>query len=311
MTDRSNPHIRSNRAVLAQAERQALEWIARRLPDAITPDLLSAFGLFSIACAGLAFASFQWTERAAAAGVVAALIANWFGDSLDGTVARVRGIERPRYGYYVDHVIDLAGTVLLFIGIAYSGLMTPLLAVVLLAAYLLVSAETYLATHATSVFRMSFFGIGPTELRLLFVAGAVKGAGGATVAIGGLGSVKLFDAGAIIAIGGLAAAFIVSAVGNARVLYLAEPVQRRADPGGPEGLHADPSPHHGQNLPSAQSDIEPAHRDSGSFQTMAKGSRQAPCPRRVSVYADRVWLNRHRGAVNRQHDTLDDHPHHA
>ena len=227
MTERSNPHIRSNRAVLARVERHALEWIARRLPEAMTPDLLSALGLVAMAGAGLAFASFQWADRgAAAAGVVAALFANWFGDSLDGTVARVRGIERPRYGYYVDHVIDLAGSAFLFTGIAYSGLMSPLLAVVLLSAYLLVSAEMYLATHATGVFQMSCFGLGPTELRLLLAAGAVKAAGSATVEIGGLGSVKLFDTAAIIAIGGLAAAFVVAAIGNARVLYLAEPVQR-------------------------------------------------------------------------------------
>ena len=226
MTDRSNPHIRLNRAVLARVERHALEWIARRLPEAMTPDVLSVLGLVAMAGAGLAFASFQWADRGAAAGVVAALFANWFGDSLDGTVARVRGIERPRYGYYVDHVIDLAGSAFLFTGIAYSGLMSPLLAVVLLSAYLLVSAERYLATHATGVFRMSCFGLGPTELRLLLAAGAVKAAGSATVEIGGLGSVKLFDTAGIIAIGGLAAAFIVAAIGNARVLYLAEPVQR-------------------------------------------------------------------------------------
>jgi archaetidylinositol phosphate synthase len=224
MTDRSNPHSRVNRAVLARAERHALEWIARRLPEAITPDLLSALGLFSMACAGLAFAAFQWADRAAAAGVVAALFANWLGDSLDGTVARVRGIERPRYGYYIDHVIDLAGAAFLFIGIACSGLMSPLIAVALLAAYLLVSAETYLATHATGVFRMSFFGFGPTELRLVLAAGAIKAAGSASITIGGLGSVQLFDAAAIVAIGGLAAAFVVSAVGNARSLSLAEPV---------------------------------------------------------------------------------------
>ena len=229
MTHRSNPHTRSNRAVLAQAERHALEWIARRLPEAITPDRLSGLGLFSMACAGLAFAAFPWADRAAAACVVGSLFANWLGDSLDGTVARVRGIERPRYGYYVDHVIDLAGAACLFAGIACSGLMSPLLAVMLLAAYLLVSAETYLATHATGVFRMSFLGFGPTEMRLLLAGGAVKAAGDASVAIVGLGSVKLFDAGATIAIGGLAAAFIVLAVGNGRALYLAEPVPRRED----------------------------------------------------------------------------------
>jgi archaetidylinositol phosphate synthase len=311
MTDRSNSHIRLNRGVLAQVERRALEWIARRLPEAITPDLLSALGLVSMACTGLAFASFQWADRAAAAGVVAALIANWVGDSLDGTVARVRGIERPRYGYYVDHVIDLTGTAFLFTGLAYSGLMNPLLAVALFSAYLLVSAEMYLATHSTGVFRMSCFGIGATELRLLLAAGAVKAAGGASVVIGGLGSVKLFDAAATIGIGGLAAAFIVMAIGNAHALYLAEPVQRRATPGGPEGPHYDRSRNHHPSEPSAPSVIEPSHRDPSSFQTTAKGGRQPSRPRRVAMYADSVWLNRHGRAVNRQHDTLDDHPHHA
>jgi phosphatidylglycerophosphate synthase len=233
MTDASNRHVRLNQGVLARAERQALEWMARRLPDAITPDHLSGLGLASMAFAGLAFAAFQWNGRLGAVAVVAALTANWLGDSLDGTLARVRRTERPRYGYYVDHVIDLAGTAFLFAGIASSGLMTPLIAVALLAAYLLVSAETYLATHATGVFRMSFFGFGPTELRLVLAAGAVRAAtGGASISISGLGSMQLFDAGAIVAIGGLAAAFVVSAAGNMRALYLAEPVGRapgRAD----------------------------------------------------------------------------------
>jgi archaetidylinositol phosphate synthase len=227
MTDASNRHVRLNRGVLARAERQALEWLARRLPDAITPDHLSALGLISMAGAGIAFASFQWSDRLAAAAVVAALASNWLGDSLDGTVARVRGAERPRYGYYVDHVIDLAGTAFLFAGMAWSGLMSPVIAVALLAAYLLVSAETYLATHATGTFRMSFFGFGPTELRLVLAAGAVKAAaGGASISLGGLEHVQLFDAGAIVAIGGLAAAFIISATGNTRALYLAEPVRK-------------------------------------------------------------------------------------
>jgi phosphatidylglycerophosphate synthase len=233
MTDASNRHIRLNRGVLARAERQALEWIARRLPNAITPDHLSALGLASMACAGLAFAAFQQSERMAAVAVVAALATNWLGDSLDGTVARVRRTERPRYGYYVDHVIDLAGAAFLFGGIASSGLMNPLIAVALLAAYLLVSAETYLATHATGIFRMSFFGLGPTELRLVLAAGAVRAAAdSASIAIGGLGSMQLFDAGAIVAIAGLAAAFVVSAVGNVRALHRAEPVRLRTEQGG-------------------------------------------------------------------------------
>lgn len=226
MSNGSNLHIRTNRSILAGVERRALLWMACRLPSAVTSDHLSALSLFSSACIGLAFAMFPWDGRVAAAAVVGALFANWFGDSLDGTVARVRGVERPRYGYYVDHVIDIAGAAFIFAGLACSGLMSPLLAVVLLAAYLLVSAETYLATHATGVFWLSRFGVGPTELRLVLAAGAIKAAGGTMVGIGGLANVRLFDVGAVVAIGGLAAAFVVSAIGNTRALYLAEPLER-------------------------------------------------------------------------------------
>ena len=195
----------------------------RRLP----PMLLSALGLISMAGAGIAFAAFRWNDGLAAAGVVTALAANWAGDSLDGTVARVRRIERPRYGYYVDHVIDLAGITFLFGGLrACSGLMSPLLAVVVLAAYLLVSAEVSVGTHSTGVFRMSFFGFGPTELRIVLAGGAIKAVGGATVTVPGFAGLQLFDAGAIVAIAGLVAAFVVSAVRNTRGLYAAEPVRR-------------------------------------------------------------------------------------
>ncbi len=128
--------------------------------EQVTSDQLSAVGLLSMVAVGVGFALFPWTPWAAPL-VIAGLVANWFGDSLDGTVARVRGLERPRYGFYVDHVIDLMGTTFLFGGLAFSGLMSPILALVLLAAYLLVCAETYLATHAASVFRMSFLGFGP------------------------------------------------------------------------------------------------------------------------------------------------------
>ena len=126
-------------------------------------------------CAGLSFAAFRVSDWAAL-GVVVSLATNWFGDSLDGTVARVRGQQRPRYGFYVDHVIDVAGTTLLLAGIACSGLMNPFIALVTLVLFLIVSAESYLATHAVGVFRMSFLGFGPTELRLVVAAGAVRAA---------------------------------------------------------------------------------------------------------------------------------------
>jgi phosphatidylglycerophosphate synthase len=216
-------HVREHRSALVSIEKRALVWIAKRLPTSINSDHLSALGLGSMLAAGIAFALFRFSPWAAAA-VVLCLTANWFGDSLDGTVARVRGHQRPRYGFYVDHVIDLAGAVFLLTGLAVSDLMNPLLAIVLLAAYLLVSAESYLATHAAGIFRMSFLGFGPTELRLLIAAGALKAAQSPVVEIAGVGSFRLFDIGSIVAIIGISIAFIVSALRNTCTLYRAEPL---------------------------------------------------------------------------------------
>src|SRR6185295_4435789 len=156
----------------------------------------------------------------------AALAVNWFGDSLDGTLARVRCQPRPRYGYYVDHVIDLAGTAALISGMAASGLMSPTVALALLAAYFLVSAETYLATHSVGIFRLSFAGIGPTELRILLVVGAVLAARHPWVTVAGHHAL-LLDVSGLVTAGGLVLVFAASAIRNARALYLAEPLPAR------------------------------------------------------------------------------------
>jgi archaetidylinositol phosphate synthase len=214
-------HSRENNSVLAGLEKRALVWLARRLPPAINSDHLSALGLAAMCAAGLSFAAFRVTPWAAG-GVVVSLALNWLGDSLDGTVARVRGVQRPRYGYYVDHVIDLAGTTFLIAGLAASGLMTPILSAVLLAAYFLVSAEIYLATHARGVFRMSVLGFGPTELRILVAAGALRAAYDPWLRIGDFGPMPIFNVGAVIASAGLAVVFTVSAIRNTRALYVAE-----------------------------------------------------------------------------------------
>ena len=212
------PAVRQNDGILAALEKRALVWIAWRLPAWIRSDHLSAFGLSAMAATGLSFAALErrfWT----AAAVVFFLTMNWLGDSLDGTLARIRGHERPRYGFYVDHAIDLAGTTMLMAGLCASGFMSPMLGLSVLVAYLLVSAESYLATHALGVFRMSFLRIGPTELRILLAAGAIKAA--ATV----MGvSFRLFDVGGSVAVIGLAIAFVVSAIRNGRTLYRAEPL---------------------------------------------------------------------------------------
>lgn len=223
-------HVRENNGLLTDIERRALIWIAERLPRRINSDHLSALGLSAMAGSGLSFAAFALTPWAAW-GVVLSLALNWFGDSLDGTLARVRGHQRPRYGYYVDHVIDLAGATFLMIGLAFSGLMSPLSAAAVLAAYLLVSAETYLATHSRGVFRMSVLGFGPTELRILVAIGALRAAYDPWVALGPLGMMRLFDVGAIIAAASLAVVFVVSAARNTKALYAAEPPPGRIDPG--------------------------------------------------------------------------------
>lgn len=216
-------HTRENLSVLARAEKRALIWIARRLPTWINSDHLSALGLISMAAAGLSFASYPVTEWAAL-GVVLSLAANWFGDSLDGTVARVRNQQRPRYGFYVDHVIDVAGSAMLLAGMACSGLMNPMVAMGVLVVYLLVSAESYLATHAAGIFRMSFLGFGPTELRIVLAAGAVKAAMSPWASLGITEPIRLFDIGGIAASIGLLAAFVASSIRNTRALYLAEPL---------------------------------------------------------------------------------------
>jgi phosphatidylglycerophosphate synthase len=215
-------YVRDHRSLFAASERKLLIWIARRLPPTVHSDHLSGLGLASMVVVAVGFASMRLSPWGAAI-VVIGLAANWFGDSLDGTVARVRGQERPRYGFYVDHVIDLAGTAALFAGLACSGLMTPIVAVAVLAGYLIVCAESFLATHVAGVFRMASYGIGPTELRIVLAAGALHAARGSSVNLPLIGDQQLFDVGGVVAIGGFLVTFADSALRQTRRLSAAEP----------------------------------------------------------------------------------------
>lgn len=215
-------HVRQHNSILATTEKRALIWMARRLPRWINPDHLSALGLVSMAGAGLAFWLAASHPVSGASLVVLCLLLNWFGDSLDGTVARVRDQQRPRYGYYVDHVIDLAGTAMLFAGLAASGYMTPVIAALVVAAYYLVSAETFLATHSRGVFTMAFLGVGPTELRVLLAAGAIALIQTPMVAPFGIEPVRLWDLGGVIGSAGMVTAFLTSAMRNGAALYAEE-----------------------------------------------------------------------------------------
>jgi archaetidylinositol phosphate synthase len=220
-------HVRTNGSPLAAVERRALIHMAQRLPAWVTPDHLSGLGLAAMAGAGLSFWAAQYW-LVGLVGVVVSLLLNWFGDSLDGTLARVRKQERPRFGFYVDHVIDLAGATMLFCGLGASGFMSPIVALGVLAAYLLVSAEVFLATHVRGVFRMTFLGVGPTELRILLAVGVAALAWRPMVSPFGFGPFRLFDVGGVVAIAGMVLAFVVSSVRNTRALFDAERVARIA-----------------------------------------------------------------------------------
>ncbi len=215
-------HVRQHNSILAAAEKRALIWMARRLPRWINSDHLSGLGLASMAGAGLSFWVAASNPALGVSLVVLCLLLNWFGDSLDGTVARVRDQQRPRYGYYVDHVIDLAGTAMLFAGLAASGYMSPAVAALVVAAYYLVSAETFLATHSRGIFKMAFLGVGPTELRVLLAAGAIALINTPVVAPFGIAPVLLWDLGGVIGAIGMACAFVAASLNNGRALYAEE-----------------------------------------------------------------------------------------
>jgi archaetidylinositol phosphate synthase len=218
-------HVRDHRSVLAAAEKRLLVAIAARLPRIVTSDHLTllAFGSMGLAGAGyvLGYGDRRWLWL-----TIAALALNWFGDSLDGTLARVRRLERPRYGFYVDHVVDIVGITALLAGLAFSGFMTPVIALSLLVAYLLVAGEVFLATSVHGVFRMSFAGFGPTELRIVLAIGTFALRNDPHVNLGAIGRYPLFDAGGVVAIVGLAVALAVSVVRNARALAMMEPARQ-------------------------------------------------------------------------------------
>jgi phosphatidylglycerophosphate synthase len=215
-------HTRDNRSLLAAAERRLLIRIAERLPAWVESDHLSALGFFSMIGAGLSFWLAGTHPVEGVSLVVICLFLNWFGDSLDGTLARVRNRQRPRYGYYLDHVVDLAGTALLFTGLAASGYMDRTVAAVFVASFYLVSAETYLATHSRGIFKMSFLAVGPTELRILLAAGAVMLIFSPRVKPFGLAELRLFDLGGMVGVAGMVAAFLYTSGSNIRALYLEE-----------------------------------------------------------------------------------------
>jgi len=159
---------RSKQFLLATSEAHVLEWIARRLPRPVKPDHLTALGV--LAAIGIAAAyvlsngdeAWLW----AASGL---LVLHWLGDSLDGTLARVRRSERPRYGYYLDHLVDAFATAAIGIGLGLSPHMLLAVGLAIVIAYLILSINTYLETQAFGTFTLGYGRLGPTEARLMLI----------------------------------------------------------------------------------------------------------------------------------------------
>ena len=223
---------RERRAITAGLERRVLQAMARRLPPSITSDHLTAIGVLGAIGVGVAYAlsvfSPHWLWLASAM-----LVVNWFGDSLDGTVARVRGTERPRYGYYLDHAVDGLTTAIIGAGIGLSPVVDLRAALVLVVLYLIMSINVYLESSVFGVFRMDYGVVGPTEGRLILIAlnaalvWLILGAGVATATLSFYGTLVI----GLLATGMLAL-FLYRFFRNLRHLSGLEPLERGEAPDG-------------------------------------------------------------------------------
>ena len=213
---------RVNEAITAKFERRALVWMAERAPSWVTSDQLTILGLSAQVGAGIGYALARWDQRALLLTAVC-IVLNWLGDSLDGTLARVRKQQRPRYGFYVDHIVDILGAAALLGGLGVSGLAHFQVATAMLVGFLLLAGESYLATYTLGRFELSQGWFGPTELRILLIAGTLWVMRQPWATIFGHRWLLFDIGGSIAAAGMLAMALAVSARHTAQ-LYREEPL---------------------------------------------------------------------------------------
>jgi archaetidylinositol phosphate synthase len=211
---------REQRAMSAGLERRLLIWLAKRTPSCVNSDHLTLLGFSATLLTGLSYALARWNSMGLLA-ATAGLALNWLGDSLDGTLARVRHLERPRYGFYTDHMLDTFGSLFLMGGLAASGYLDSRIAAGMLIAFLMLAIEAYLATYTLRVFKLSFWKLGPTEIRILLgIANLVLWFRPHTLVLGS--RYRLFDFGGIVAIAGMAAMLIAATVQHIVRLYREE-----------------------------------------------------------------------------------------
>jgi hypothetical protein len=222
--------------VTASLEKRVLLWLAERIPSGVSSDHMTAMGLLAMVLGGALYAlSGRWPALLLA--VNGCLLLNWLGDSLDGTLARFRRLERPRFGFYVDHVVDALGAACLIGGLGLSTLMSPGVAAVLLLAYYLLSIDISLATYALGRFRISFAGVGGTELRLALAGLNLAVLWWPEVTVFGT-ALRLFDVVGAAAALALLATLLRSILGNTRQLLALERARHSVDTWHREGRRA-------------------------------------------------------------------------
>jgi archaetidylinositol phosphate synthase len=222
-------HARTSEFVLKRFEKWALPRMAARLPGWVMPDHLTILGLLASTAVGVAYGlsgrheAWLWLASAA-------LLVNWFGDSLDGTLARYRRIERPRYGYYLDHLTDAYSTLLIGLGLGFSPYMLLAVGLAIVIAYLLLSINVYLETHVFETFSFSYGSLGPTEVRLILI-----GLNTVALTLGplpfralGVGA-TIYDVAGLAAAIGMVGMLLIRAIRNLRGLARLEPPGRVRD----------------------------------------------------------------------------------
>ena len=212
--------VRLQESITAPLERRALAWLALRMPAWVNSDHLTLLGFAAMFLAGASYALARWDHVGLLLATVF-LALNWFGDSLDGTVARLRNRQRPRYGFYVDHVIDTVGGLFVMGGLALSGFVDWRIALGMYVAFLMLAIESSLAAYALGTFRLSCAKFGPTEIRILLALGNVVLWMQPGVRVAGT-PYRLFDVGGVVAIAGMMVMFAVLTVRHTVMLYREE-----------------------------------------------------------------------------------------
>lgn len=228
-TPKTKAHKRVNDILLGPLERPALQWLAAHMPGWVTPDTLTVIGIIGavmvfggywLSCIDR---NFLWLSNLG-------FMINWFGDSLDGTLARHRGIQRPTYGFFVDHTVDALSEVLIFLGLGLSPYVRFEVACLALIGYLLMSILVYVRTYSEGVFKISYAKLGPTEMRLMaMIANTFIYFVGNPVLELPFGTVSVYDLFGMSIAAALGVAFVVSTIKQARKFAKLDPVK---SPGG-------------------------------------------------------------------------------